>query len=174
MSYSNYGSSLADYLEDDYQDDMAYDVPPPMTRTASSSTASTDHTPPSDLLLQNIELQRQLFDKMFVFLSSTQLPQQQQQPLPLLYQTINQANTDLLFIRKGVREHQDVWARVERKLREVIELEKRTRAILRTIERERSELETMIREAREVVESVDKVEKSMSACCSLALFGDRY
>lgn len=137
---------------------MALDIP-----TASSSSS----IPPSRALLQNLSTQNQLLNQIFTSLASStstqQAQQQQQNPLPLLYQVLEQTCNDLLQLRKDVRAHQAVWERVERKKREVIELEKRTRMIMRTLEKERSELETMVREGREVMESVDRVEPSESS-----------
>lgn len=149
---------------------MAIEVP-------NGPITSADNVPPRTRLLQNLSTQSQLLNQIFSSLASstsaqqTQTQQQSQQPnpLPLLYQVLDQTCTDLLALRKDVRAHQVVWERVERKKREVIELEKRTRVIMRTLERERSELETMVREGREVVASVDRVERSELAF-SLASF----
>lgn len=82
---------------------------------------------------------------------------------------MEQTTSDLLKLRKDIREHQAVWARVERKKREVINLEKRTRGVMRTLEKERAELETMVREGREVIASADKVDKGMSTLYPLTI-----
>lgn len=75
---------------------------------------------------------------------------------------MEQTTSDLIKLRKDIKEHQVVWARVERKKREVIGLEKRTKSLMRTLEKERSELETMVKEGREVVGSIEKVDKRTS------------
>lgn len=150
---------------------MAFDLP-----SASASIMPLDNVPPRTTILANLSTQSQLINQIFNSLASPssaqQQPHQQQQetPLPLLYQLLDQTSAELLRLRKEVRAHQAVWARVERKKREVIMLEKRTRGIMRTLEKERSELETMVREGKEVMESVDKVERGMSPplCSSVA------
>lgn len=75
---------------------------------------------------------------------------------------MEQTTSDLIKLRKDIRKHQDVWARVERKKREVMGLEKRTKGLMRTLEKERSELETMVKEGKEVVDSINKLDKRMS------------
>ena len=55
-----------------------------------------------------------------------------------------------------------MWTRIERKKKEVVDLERKSRALMRTLEGERRELDLMVKEGREIIESVDKVEKSKS------------
>ena len=43
-----------------------------------------------------------------------------------------------------------------------MDLERKSRALMRTLEGERRELDLMVKEGREIIESVDKVEKSKS------------
>jgi hypothetical protein len=121
--------------------------------------ASSSSTPPRTRLLTNLSTQSQLLDQFFTSLSSNSTTQQS--PLPNLYSLLKETTDDLLKLRKDVQAHQEVWTRIERKKKEVVDLERRSRGLMRTLEAERRELDLMVREGREIMESVDKVEKSM-------------
>jgi hypothetical protein len=73
---------------------------------------------------------------------------------------LKETTDDLLRLRKDVEAHQAVWSRIEAKKREVVDLERRSRGLMRTLELEREELGAMVKKGREIMESVDKVEKS--------------
>lgn len=75
---------------------------------------------------------------------------------------MKETTDDLLRLRKDVQAHQEVWTRIERKKKEVVDLERKSRTLMRTLEGERRELDLMVKEGREIIESVDKVEKSKS------------
>lgn len=147
---------------------MALDIP--HLTMDRSPTASSSSQPPRQVALEIIRTQSQLLNQIFSSLasssSSTSTQQQQATPLPILYQLMEQTTYDLLKLRKDVRAHQEVWARVERKKREVIQLEKRTRGIMRTLERERAELDTMVKEGKDIIASIDKLEQSTSQSVS--------
>jgi len=120
---------------------------------------SSSSPPPRTRLLTNLSTQSQLLDQFFTSLSSSST--NQQSPLPHIYTLLKETTDDLLKLRKDVQAHQEVWTRIERKKKKVVDLERRSRALMRTLEGERRELDLMVKEGREIIESVDKVEKSM-------------
>jgi len=121
---------------------------------------SSSSSPPRTRLLTNLSTQSQLLDQFFTSLSSSST--NQQSPLPHIYTLLKETTDDLLKLRKDVQAHQEVWTRIERKKKEVVDLERKSRALMRTLEGERRELDLMVKEGREIIESVDKVEKSKS------------
>ena len=121
---------------------------------------SSSSPPPRTRLLTNLSTQSQLLDQFFTSLSSSST--NQQSPLPHIYTLLKETTDDLLKLRKDVQAHQEVWTRIERKKKEVVDLERKSRALMRTLEGERRELDLMVKEGREIIESVDKVEKSKS------------
>jgi len=129
---------------------MTLDLPSP----------SSSLPPPRTRLLTNLSTQSQLLDQFFTSLSSSST--NPQSPLPHIYTLLKETTDDLLRLRKDVQAHQEVWTRIERKKKEVVDLERKSRALMRTLEGERRELDLMVKEGREIIESVDKVEKSKS------------
>jgi mediator of RNA polymerase II transcription subunit 4 len=133
----------------------------PETSLAGPSDISTDSIPPRTRLLQNITTQTHLINQIFTSLSSSSsLSSTAPNPLPALYQQLNDTAEELLRLRDEIAVHQELWARIEVKKRNVIDMEKRVRGIMRTLESERGDLETMVLEGREIMASVDKVETS--------------
>jgi hypothetical protein len=139
---------------------MALNMPAATAR--SIKHADTDSVPPRARLLQNISTQSHLINQIFTSLSSSASASASTAPAPLptLYRALEDTTGELLRLRQDVAEHQELWARIEAKKKNVIDLERRVRGIMRTLERERSDLETMVQEGRDIMASVDKVEQS--------------
>jgi hypothetical protein len=127
--------------------DMTVDLPP-----------SPHPLPPRTRLLLNLSTQSQLLDQFFTTLSTPTSTTATQ--LPNLYQLLQETTNDLLALRKDVAAHQEVWARIEGKKKEVVDLEKRSRGLMRALKVESEELGVMVKEGKEIMASVDKVEKS--------------
>jgi hypothetical protein len=125
--------------------------------TADLSPSPNPH-PPRTRLLLNLSTQSQLLDQFFTTLSTPTSTTATQ--LPNLYQLLQETTNDLLALRKDVVAHQEVWARIEGKKREVVDLEKRSRGLMRALKVESEELGVMVKEGKEIIASVDKVEKS--------------
>lgn len=134
----------------------------PAATAPSIKQADTDNVPPRTRLLQNISTQSHLINQIFTSLSSSASASTSTAPTPLptLYRALEDTTGELLRLRQDVAEHQELWARIEAKKKNVIDLERRVRGIMRTLERERSDLETMVQEGRDIMASVDKVEQS--------------
>lgn len=142
---------------------MALELPALAPSQGIKTDAAT--IPPRTRLLQNISTQTHLINQIFTSLSSSTSASTSaaSTPLPDLYQALKNTTDELLRLREDVAVHQELWARIEAKKKNVIDLERRVRGIMRTLERERCELETMVQEGRDVISSVDKVEKSECA-----------
>jgi hypothetical protein len=126
--------------------------------------------PPRTRLLLNLSAQSQLLDQVFTTLSSPTSTNTSQ--LPNLHQLLQETTNDLLSLRKDVAAHQEVWARIEKKKKGVVDLERRSRGLMRALKVESEELAVMVKEGREIMESVDKVAKSMSSVNTV--LKDRY
>jgi hypothetical protein len=120
--------------------------------------SSANPLPPRTRLLLNLSTQSQLLDQFFSTLTNP--TPTNASPLPNLYTLLQETTNDLLALRKDVVAHQEVWARIERKKKEVVDLEKRSRGLMRALRVESEELGVMVKEGREIMESVDKVQKS--------------
>ena len=123
-------------------------------------SASVNPLPPRTRLLLNLSTQSQLLDQFFTTLSNP--TPANASSLPNLYTLLQETTDDLLALRKDVVAHQEVWARIEKKKKEVVDLEKRSRGLMRALKVESEELGVMVKEGREIMKSVDKVQKSMS------------
>jgi hypothetical protein len=121
---------------------------------------SANPLPPRTRLLLNLSTQSQLLDQFFSTLTNP--TPTNASSLPNLYTLLQETTDDLLALRKDVVAHQEVWARIERKKKEVVDLEKRSRGLMRALRVESEELGVMVKEGREIMESVDKVQKSAS------------
>jgi len=120
---------------------------------------SVNPLPPRTRLLLNLSTQSQLLDQFFTTLSNP--TPANASSLPNLYTLLQETTDDLLALRKDVVAHQEVWARIEKKKKEVVDLEKRSRGLMRALKVESEELGVMVKEGREIMDSVDKVQKSM-------------
>ena len=127
---------------------------------ALDSTPSHNPLPPRTRLLLNLSTQSQLLDQFFTTLSNPTSANATN--LPNLYQLLQETTNDLLALRKDVQAHQEVWTRIEGKKREVVDLEKRSRGLMRALKVESEELGVMVKEGREIIHSVDKLEKGES------------
>jgi len=136
--------------------------------TINPST-SPNPLPPRTRLLLNLSTQSQLLDQFFTTLSNP--TSANASSLPNLYTLLQETTKDLLALRKDVVIHQEVWARIESKKKEVVDLEKRSRGLMRALKTESEELGVMVKEGREVMDSVDKVQKSK--CSPLPWLGIR-
>lgn len=131
-----------------------------MTADVSSSG---NPLPPRARLLLNLSNQSHLLDQFFTTLTNP--TSANASSLPGLYALLQETTDDLLALRKDVVAHQEVWARIERKKKEVVDLEKRSRGLMRALKVESEELGVMVKEGREIMDSVDKVQKSTSLKC---------
>jgi hypothetical protein len=123
-------------------------------------SSSANPLPPRTRLLLNLSTQSQLLDQFFTTLSNP--TSANASSLPNLYTLLQETTDDLLALRKDVVAHQEVWARIEKKKKEVIDLEKRSRGLMRALKVESEELGVMVKEGRTIIDSVDKVQKSKS------------
>jgi len=121
---------------------------------------SVNPLPPRTRLLLNLSNQSQLLDQFFTTLTNP--TPANASSLPNLSTLLQETTDDLLALRKDVIAHQEVWARIEKKKKEVVDLEKRSRGLMRALKVESEELGVMVKEGREIMESVDKVQKCMS------------
>ncbi|ORY28782.1 vitamin-D-receptor interacting mediator subunit 4-domain-containing protein [Naematelia encephala] len=131
-----------------------------MTYTLPSQISSQ---PLRTQLLTNLATQHShlldLFTQLSTPTSSIASSSSFQHPINQLYSLLSEKTTELAYLVEETERHQAAWRELERKKKEVVELEGNVRALISTLEQGRRELQVLVDKGREIIQRVDEVEQ---------------
>ena len=130
-------------------------------------SSSGESIPPRTAILTKVTQQTALLSQLFTSLTQQSTPSSPFAP-PIhqasldLYSQIGKSDDEISNLTRDVWAHQKAWKELERKKKEVQELDAKVRQMIMGLEKGRRELEVLVVTGKEVEETIDRVTKSES------------